>query len=182
MGDNWDCVIRRDENIIGAMRSKLGLAVVFFCASGSLLSACDSAPTKTTGIVGSYAVQISAMGKSDPDILTITPGADHTLLFTFVAGISTDPMGTNANGLRVLLDGTSVNIQPQSCHIDHSTGSLDGSITGSGTIAADGSMISVMLHYAPTNLAFKGPDGNALQIPDGGTVPTLDYDLEGAKQ
>ena len=164
------------------MRSNLGLSVAFFLASASFVSGCNSPSTSTTGIVGSYNVTIAAMGKTDNDILTITPGTAHTLLFTFIAGITTDAMGTNPNGLHVVLDGTTVTIPPQPCHIDHSTGSLDGTINGSGMLAADGSMISVMLHYAPTNLAFKDADGNPIQIPDGGTVPTLDYDLEGAKQ
>ena len=43
---------------------------------------------------------ISSMGKSDPDVMTVSPGTDDKLLLTFAAGITTDVGAVNANGLR----------------------------------------------------------------------------------
>jgi hypothetical protein len=102
-------------------------------------------------LVGSYGVMISSMGKSDPDIMTVSPGADGKLLLTFAAGIVTDVSGPNPDGLRVdLHDSSNVTLAAQPAHVDHSTGSLTGTVTGMGTIKPDGTC-DVMLHFVPAS-------------------------------
>jgi hypothetical protein len=101
-------------------------------------------------LLGSYDVMISAMGKSDPDVMTVSPASDGKLLFTFVAGITTDPGAPNANGLRGdLKDSSKVTLAAQQAHIDHSTGALEGTVTGEGVLMGNGSC-DVTLHFAPT--------------------------------
>jgi len=103
-------------------------------------------------LVGSYNVMIASNGKSDPDVMTISQGTGGDILLTFVAGITTDAMGPNPGGLRCGLDGQNVDIKAQPCHIDHSTGNLDGTVSGMGTIMTDGSALDFMLNFMPTNL------------------------------
>lgn len=98
-------------------------------------------------LLGSYSVMISSMGKSDPDVMTVTPGTGDKLLFTFAAGITTDIGAVNANGLRADLKNSSmITIAAQPAHIDHSTGSLSGMVTGDGSLNGDGTC-DVMLHF-----------------------------------
>ena len=103
-------------------------------------------------LVGSYTVMIASNGKSDPDVMTIAQGTGGDILLTFLAGITTDAMGPNPNGLRCGLSGMNVEIKSQPCHIDHSTGNLDGTVSGMGTIMPDGSALDFMLSFMPTNL------------------------------
>lgn len=107
---------------------------------------------------------ISSIGKSDPDLMTVSPGAGGKLLLTFSAGIVTDVKGPNPDGLRVDLSGSSsVSLAPQPAHIDHSTGSVTGTVTGMGTIKPDGSC-DVTLHFTSS------------------TVSAQDYAIVGNKQ
>lgn len=155
--------------------ARLGVIAAFaFSAVG-----CNSGTLSGKGIDGTYSVQISAMGKSDPDFMTISSGAAGSLLFTFTVGITTDPMGPNPDGLRGTAEASgAIKIPAQPAHIDHSTGQLDGALTGSGMITPDGSMVMLDLQFAPTNFAIP-QDGGA--VPDGGVTTTLDYTVTGSK-
>lgn len=144
------------------------------------LVGCNGGTTSAKGIVGSYAVMISRDQKSDPDVMTVAVGAHATVLLTFVAGITTDPMGPNPDGLIATLDGMQLTMKLQPAHVDHSTGLLDGMMSGDGTIAPDGSNVSLTLHFQPTNFALRDDAGNPVTVPDGGTA-TLDYTVTGAK-
>jgi hypothetical protein len=107
---------------------------------------------------------ISSMGKSDPDVMTISPGSNGALLFTFVAGITTDATGVNADGLRAdLKDSSKVSLAAQPAHIDHSTGSVSGNVTGQGVVNGDGST-DIMLHFVAASGA------------------TQDYEISGNKE
>jgi hypothetical protein len=145
------------------MRSTLGLALVF----GALSAGCNADTGGNKGLIGSYEITISKDGKSDPDIMSVAVGSQSSLLLTFIAGITTDVVGPNPNGLRCSLQETRLTVLAQPCHISHSTGQLDGNVTGEGTLAPDGSSVNITLHYKPTNL--------------GGTAQ-LDYAIEGSKQ
>ena len=91
---------------------------------------------------------ISSMGKSDPDVMTVSPGTDGKLLLTFVAGVTTDVGAVDANGLRAdLKDSSKVSLSSQPVHIDHSTGSVSGKVTGDGALNGDGSC-DVTLHFS----------------------------------
>jgi hypothetical protein len=118
-------------------------------------------------LVGAYNVMITSDGKSDPDVMSISQGTHGDILLTFVAGITTDVMGPNPNGIRCGLSGTNVTIEMQPCHIDHSTGNLDGTVSGMGTIMLDGSNLDFMLDFVPTNL--------------GGTS-MLNYEITGSRE
>jgi hypothetical protein len=112
------------------------LALLFYCAIAS--SGC-SASTAGKALVGSYNVMIASGGKSDPDVMTVTLGSGGAMLLTFEAGITTDQAGPNPDGLRAtLMNSTMLTLEAQPVHIDHSTGELDGNVSGSGSIGADG--------------------------------------------
>ena len=96
--------------------------------------------------------------RTDSDVMTVSAGSDGDILLTFVAGITTDISGPNPDGLRGLLKATDVTLAAQPAHVDHSTGSLDGSISGTGTFTSGtaGTMASCDL-----KMSF---------VPDGGTA------------
>lgn len=145
------------------MKSLLCACIISYCAIAS--SGCDSSAAGSA-VIGSYGVTISSMGKSDPDLMTVSPGSDGKLLFTFAAGVTTDVGAVNANGLRAdFNDSSKVSLSPQPAHIDHSTGSLSGTVTGQGVLNGDGSC-DVTLHFS------NDAAGGALQ----------DYEIVGNKE
>jgi hypothetical protein len=128
-------------------------------------------------LYASYSVTVSGMGKSDPDVMTVGPGASGKLLLTFTFGINTDAMGPNSTGLKASLDGSSLKLDSQPIRVDHSTGTIEGTVTGSGNLSTSGS-VDLALHVAPTNFAIQGPDGG--EPPPQGT--TLDFQVQGSKE
>jgi hypothetical protein len=143
----------------------MGLVFLFSAAGCN-----DDAALKA--LVGSYSVTVERAdlaGKSDPDVMSIVIGKSSTMLLLFEVGISTDASGPNPNGLIATLDGMNVKVASQPVHIDYAQGTIDGTVTGDGTIAPDGSNMSIMLHVVPTNYA----------IPGG--AMTLEYTVSGAK-
>ncbi len=145
-------------------------------AAIALLAGCSGSSTSTKAIVGSYTVTITRNGVSDPDVLTIRDGSAGSLLITFVAGVTTDPMGPNADGLRASIDGSKIDIKPQPAHIDHSTGNLDGTL--SGTLMVTAGTLSGSLAFVPSSGLITDADGGAVQLGDGGA---LAYELMGTK-
>lgn len=143
-----------------------GLAFLFF------VGGCNDNSSALKALVGPYSVTIERAdlaGQMDPDVMTVAVGKSQTMLLLFEVGISTDAMGPNPNGLISRLEGMDVKLENQPAHIDHSTGKLDGSLTGDGTITPDGSAVTINLHFVPTNFA----------IPNGGT--SLEYTISGGK-
>lgn len=135
--------------------------IIINCALASF--GCGSGPG-AKALIGSYSVMISSMGKSDPDLMTVSPGAGGKLLLTFAAGIVTDATGPNPDGLRAdLHDSSKVTLDAQPAHVDHSTGALTGTVTGSGTVKPDGTC-DLTLHFV---VASASPQ---------------DYQIVGAKQ
>ena len=126
------------------MKSLLCACIISYCAIAS--SGCGSNSAETA-VLGSYSVMISSMGKTDPDLMTVSPGTDNKLLFTFAAGVTTDVGAVDANGLRADFSSSKVSLSSQPAHIDHSTGSLSGNVTGQGVLNADGSC-DIVLHFA----------------------------------
>ncbi len=118
--------------------------MVLFALLGGMLSfAGCGEPSSANVFVGHYPVMISSAGLSDPDLLTITEGSGDALLLSFDAGITA--MVGDA-GLRATRgeDG-GLSIGKQTVQIDHSTGSVQGTVTGSGTV--NGSALTVTLHF-----------------------------------
>lgn len=131
-----------------------------FCAIASF--GCGSS-AGSQSLLGSYGVMISSMGKSDPDVMTVSEGTGGKLLLTFSAGILTDTTGPNPDGLiSSLHDSSMLTLDMQPVHIDHSTGYQDGMVTGTGVLMPDGSC-DVTLHFSGS----------------GGT--TQDYEISGMK-
>jgi hypothetical protein len=128
------------------MKSLLCGCIITYCAIAS--SGCGS-NAAGKAVEGEYSVMIAKDGKSDPDLMIVSPGTDGKELFTFVAGITTDVGAINANGLRAdLKDSSRISFDMQPVHIDHSTGSVTGTVTGEGTLNGDGSC-DVTLHFLP---------------------------------
>jgi hypothetical protein len=122
---------------------------MIFCAVAS--SGCGSSPS-SKGLIGSYMVMISDATHTTPDsdLLTVTQGSGGDLLLIFEPGITTDPKGPNANGLRAQqTSATKLTLAAQPAYVDHSTGLLEGTISGDGTIGSDGSC-DFALHFVPT--------------------------------
>lgn len=114
---------------------------------GAIASSGCGSSAGAKSVIGSYDVMISSLGKSDPDVMTVSEGVGGKLLLTFVAGVTTDPGGPNPNGLKADLHGGSmVSLDLQPVHIDHSTGLVDGNVTGMGTLMGDGSC-DLTLHF-----------------------------------
>jgi hypothetical protein len=134
--------------------------------------------------LGNYSVTITQDGKSDPDVMSILNGSDGALLITFIAGITTDPTGPNADGLRASVgEGDTVTLAKQPAHIDHSTGLLNGTLWGDGQVM--GTNIHLTFHYLPTNFAINqttdDDGGVVLTRPDMAPATSLDYDISGMK-
>jgi len=141
------------------MKSSLLALCVGYCAIAS--SGCGSS-AGGKDLLGSYTVQISTNGKSDPDVMTMSEGVGGTYLLTFVAGITTDVGAVNANGLRMKLEAQQVKMESQPVNIDHSTGYQSGTVTGDGVIMGDGTC-DLFLHFSPA------------------TGGTQDYEVVGAR-
>lgn len=126
------------------MKSLLCGCIITYCAVAS--SGCGSS-SAGKALLGSYSVMITSMGKTDPDVMTVAPAVGGNLLLSFAAGVTTDVGAVNANGLRAdLMDSSKVSLAAQPVHIDHSTGSVTGTVTGEGVLNGDGSC-DVMLHF-----------------------------------
>jgi hypothetical protein len=146
-----------------ARRLQTGLGLLTLCAV--LASGCGgSGPGAQPGaFVGSYTVVITSNGKTDMDEMTITQGSGSAVLLSFVFGFST----IRAN----VIGSTDLVLPRQTLHVDHSTGVSDGQATGDGTLMMDGSF-DMTIHLTGTGI---GP------IPDGGTMPMVDYHVTGTK-
>jgi hypothetical protein len=142
---------------------------MFSCAVAS--SGCGNGSSSTTtstfnkDVIGSYMVMITNTDvmRTDSDVMTVSAGSDGDILLTFVAGITTDISGPNPDGLRGLLKATDVTVAAQPAHVDHSTGNLDGSISGTGTFTS-GTMSTCDL-----KMSF---------VPDGGTA--MSFEITGS--
>jgi hypothetical protein len=114
-------------------------------------------------VIGTYEVTVTRDGRTDSVLMDVEPGWQSDLVLNFTDGFSTPATGSNSTGLRANLDG-GLNVIAQPCHVTHSSGVLDGSISGKGRL--DGTL-SITLNFSPTNLP--------------GTT-SLQYELEGSKR
>jgi hypothetical protein len=145
------------------MKSLLCACIISYCAIAS--SGCGSSAAGKA-LLGSYSVMITSMGKTDPDVMTVSPAVDGNLLLSFAAGVTTDVGAPNAGGLRAnLSDSSKVSLDPQPVHIDHSTGSVTGTVTGDGVLNGDGSC-DVTLHFTS----------------EAGVGSPQDYEITGSKE
>jgi hypothetical protein len=138
--------------------------MAFACVGFALsLVGCNNSPDES-GLVGSYAVTISGDQPITPDhdVVSIQIGEHASLLLLFEAGITTDLMGPNPNGLISSWDGMNLMLQRQPAHVQTALGDLDGFMTGDGTLPPDGSSITLNLHYEPTSGPMSGDGGAAI--------------------
>jgi hypothetical protein len=117
---------------------------------------------------------VSAFGKSDPAFVVASEGKD-AILFNFTYGFTTDYGAVNATGIRSHIDGDKLVIDSQPIHVDHSTGLIDGMLTGVGTTGSTN--LSLTFHVLPSNVILK--DQNGQPLPAGTTV---DYEIDGPRQ
>jgi hypothetical protein len=127
-----------------------GCASLFlFCAIAA--SGCGSGSPSTKGLLTSYAVTISSGSHMDSDVMTVTQGANDSLLLTFEFGITTDPGAPDENGLRATLSsGNKLTLAAQPAHVDQSSGYIDGNVSGSGTLKSTGD-VDLALKFAPAS-------------------------------
>jgi hypothetical protein len=149
----------------------LGVVSLLFLAAG-----CNDNSAALKMLIGPYSVTVDRADLAgqpnhtpDTDVMTIAIGKNQTMLLLFEAGIATDPGGPNPNGLIATLDGMNVKLDSQPADVDYSTGPYQGTLDGSGTIAPDGSSVSLDLKVVPSNLA----------LPTG--LTSFDYTITGAK-
>lgn len=150
------------------------LLALLACVTGAGFSSGCANAVDATLLYGTYNVSVSAFGKSDDTIVSISEGSDSVLLFHFTHGFTTDYDAKNATGLRVGLDGSTLIVDMQPVHVEHSSGTIDGTVTGTGSTG--GASVDLVLKVLPTNVAIVGPDGTPL--PAGSTV---DYTVKGSK-
>ncbi len=151
------------------MRTHVVLALLTLTLGGGCANVVDPKL-----IYGTYDVMVSAFGKTDTTIAVASEG-DNTLLLAFTAGFSTPYGAENATGLRVGLDGSGLSLDAQPVHVEHSTGILDGTLTGVGRTG--GATLSLTLKVLPSNAVVK--DANGDPLPAGATV---DYEVQGARR
>src|SRR4051812_35003940 len=96
-------------------------------ALGLVVSGCgeDVAPPMPAAVLGTYDVDVEAMGKTDHTIMTISQGSNQNVLLNFTMGIST---------VRCQMIGATMLVLPrQTLHVAHASGVADGQATGGGT-------------------------------------------------
>ena len=131
---------------------------MFCCAVASSGCGGSSATSSTKDVIGSYMVMITNtdVNRTDSDVMTVSAGSGGDILLTFVAGITTDISGPNPDGLRGTIKATEVTVASQPAHVDHSTGNLDGTISGTGTFKTDSVDLKMMFEPAGgTAMAFE---------------------------
>lgn len=149
---------------------RLGLLAVLLATLGGCANAVDEKL-----LLGTYSVMVSAFGKTDPAFVVVSPGSDDAILFNFTYGFYTDYGAMNATGLRAHIDGDKVVWDDQPVHVDHSTGQIDGTLTGVATTGA--TSLQATFHVLPSNVILK--DANGQPLPAGSTV---DYEIDGPRQ
>jgi hypothetical protein len=154
---------------------KFALGLIFLSA----FAGCSD-DVSNKGLLGTYEVMIAQGGLSDPDFLSVTPAVGGGIVLAFTVGITTDAGAINASGLRASVgEGNVFTIARQPAHIDHSTGQLDGVISGNGKVTGAG-MIMMTLHYLPMHFTVTTDGGAPHDMGAGG--PTLDYVVSGMRQ
>jgi hypothetical protein len=143
-------------------RIALALCALPFIILGGCANAVDESL-----LLGTYQVTVTANNKTDPAFVVVTAG-DDAVLFNFTYGFYTDYNAVNATGIRGTIDGDKVDFQNQPIHVDHSTGQIDGTLTGIGT--QSGTSLGLTFHVAPMNVS--PPAGSA----------TYDYEIDGPRQ
>lgn len=119
--------------------------------SGTLLATgCSSGKAASTSdMIGTFSVMITSMGRTDSDIMTVSDDGNKKILLNFISGITTYATDPNANGLQALMTKKdTVTLASQACHVDHSTGELDGNIQGTGTFDATAG-VDLKLQFTP---------------------------------
>ena len=153
--------------------SKISLALVATAAAW-LGTGCHSSIDPKL-VYGTYAVSVSAFGKTDTDTVIATQGMDGSMILDFTYGIETDYNAANSTGLRVTFSGDNIELASQPIRITHSSGYVIGTVTGQGPV--DGTKLGLTLDVVPSNLSLLGSDGKPL--PPGSTV---EYVVAGTRQ
>jgi hypothetical protein len=152
------------------MKKYCAFMAVFSCFGLLTAGGCANDDGSAKAFYGTYSAMVSAFGKTDPTVLTVMQGDDDALILDFTNGFTTDASAANASGLRATLDGGNLKVASQPVHVDHSTGEIDGTVTGVGTLS--GTSLSLTLDVTPSNPV---PDD------DGGTA-VIDYEVMASKQ
>lgn len=161
---------------VRTMRTSPRLVRLAILGLGSIVfgSGCASAVDPKL-VFGTYGVQVSAFGKTDEAVVIASQGVDDVILLNFTYGFTTDYDAPNRTGLRATLEDGKLTLAQQPVHVDHSTGEIDGMMTGVGTTG--GASVSLTLKVVPSNVILK--DESGAPLPAGSTI---DYEVEGPKQ
>ncbi len=154
------------------MRSAPRLALLALALLGAGAGCANAIDEKV--LLGTYSVTVTAFTKSDPAFVVASQGHD-AILFNFTYGFYTDYGAVNETGIRAHIDGDKLIIDQQPVHVDHSTGQIDGMLSGVGTTGS--TSLALTFHVLPSNLILK--DQNGQPLPAGTTV---DYEIAGPRQ
>ena len=122
----------------------------------------DAPPPNPSALLGTYGVDVSANGKTDRTIMTVSLGSSDAVLLNFTMGIST---------VRCQVMGsTELTLPRQTLHVDHASGVAEGQATGGGTIDAMG---AVDLTISLSTVGFAT---------DAGANGAVDYTIKGQRQ
>jgi hypothetical protein len=136
-------------------RAWAGRGLLVALALGLLVGGCRK-PVGPEDFAGTYEVMIEANGQSDRTRMFASPGSSGTVLLDFTFCISqlrcriTSPEG-------LALDS-------QSARVQHSTGTMDGMVSGEGTINAEGAVDLTL------QVETGGGDGGVPAPMDGGSA------------
>lgn len=92
----------------------------------------DAPPPDPQALLGTYDVDVTANGKTDKTVMTVSLGSSQNVLLNFTMGIST---------VRCQVMGsTQLTLPRQTIKVAHASGVAEGQATGGGTITADGAV------------------------------------------
>jgi hypothetical protein len=149
------------------------ITLVFAAALG--LVGCSSNSESKALYGTTFDLNVSAFGKTDPTTAVVDQGDKSDLVFQFTYGFFTEPGDVNDTGLQVELKGTTLTVNTQPIHVDHSTGPIDGTVTGSGTL--NGTSLNLTLNVLPSDFTIFDANHNPVAA---GT--TVDYTITGTQE
>lgn len=122
----------------------------------------DAPPPNPQALLGTYDVDVTANGKTDHTIMTVSLGSGQNVILNFTMGIST---------VRCQVMGsTQLTLPRQTIKVAHASGVAEGQATGGGTISADG---AVDLTISLSTVGFAT---------DAGANGAVDYVFTGQRQ
>lgn len=135
--------------LLRSSRALLAAAILLCAGCGD-----DAPPANPAAVLGTYSVDVSANGKTDHTIMTISQGSGENVLLNFTAGFSTVRCQ--------VMGGTQLSLPRQTIQVDHASGVAEGQATGGGTIDASGA-VDLAISLSTVGFATDAGDSGAVE-------------------